>query len=93
MTHRRKDKTLKFLQALAGQSFRFTRWQKPNPEWTHDHCRGCTAHICDEDDNDFHEAYVTVDKNGDESWVCPNCFEMWHLVLNFKVKNLQRTNN
>jgi len=51
----------------------------------------CHAHICDAEDDDFHEAYLTIDANRDEDWVCSKCFEMYHLVLKFKVSNPEST--
>ena len=86
MTKHRKDPVLKSLEPLKGRVFTLRRWEKVEPEWTHDHCRGCRAHICDEDDDDIHEAYVTVNASDDEDWVCPNCFDLWRLVLNFQTK-------
>ncbi len=85
----RKDPILQRIKRdrLAGRWFRFTRWTKPNPEWTHDHCSGCRAHICDNDDKDWHEGYVTVYDDGDENWLCPKCFEWYRLVLNLRLRN------
>jgi hypothetical protein len=86
MSSGRKDQRLKFLTPLAGRTFTLVPWKPPNPEWTHDHCRGCRVHICDSQDEDFHEAWVTTDQSGDEDWVCPKCFDFYRLVLNFKVR-------
>lgn len=86
MSAGRKDPKLRFLKPLTGKTFRFAHWKSSDSEWTHDHCRGCRTHICDSDDDDFHEAYVTIDTNGEEDWVCPKCFDRYHLVLNFKVQ-------
>jgi hypothetical protein len=83
----RRDERLRFLKPLSGRSFRFTRWQSSDPEWTHDHCRGCRAHICDSNDDDYHEGFVTSGVNGVEDWVCPKCFGLYQLALNFKLQN------
>lgn len=85
MTAGRKEPILRALKGLEGRRFKFTRWTSRYPEWTHDHCRGCRVHICGAEDGDIHEAYVTLDS--DEEWVCPKCFELYHLVLKFKVQN------
>jgi hypothetical protein len=84
------DSTLKALKPLKGKSFRFAQWSSPWPEWTHDHCRGCRAHICGADDNDFHEAYVTGDSEENREWLCPTCFERYQVVLNFKLRRPKR---
>ncbi len=86
----RKDLVLQRLRGLRGRALKLTRWTSPDPEWTHDHCCGCRAHICDADDDDFHEAYVATDSGGGEYWVCPKCFDLYHLVLNFKVQESSR---
>jgi hypothetical protein len=85
MTAGRKDTVLQRLKSLGGRHFQLKRWTSPNPEWTHDHCCGCRADICNAADDDFHEGYVTIGANGDE-WVCPKCFDLYHLVLRFKVR-------
>ena len=87
MTSGRKDKALQHLTPLAGRTFTLKRWKSTEPEWTHDHCRGCRSHICDSDDDDAHDGYVTIDAHGDEDWVCPKCFQMYHLVLKFRVQS------
>ncbi len=85
MTAGRNDPRVQRLKPLAGRTFAFQHWQATDPDWTHDHCRGCRAHICSEIDNDYYEAYVTTDPHGQEDWVCPKCFDLYRFVLTFKV--------
>jgi hypothetical protein len=68
-------------------SFVWKRWDRPNENWTHDHCSSCFACICDhrerfpewkqaqEERGCYRHAYYTVREGSGSLWICRNCFK------------------
>ena len=67
--------------------FVWKRWARPHEAWTHDHCRFCSACICDGRDRDpydkpgpvegghYRHAFYAEAPDGTNIWVCRSCFK------------------
>ncbi len=70
-----------------GAAFVWKQWDRPNENWTHDHCWFCSACICDhrtrfpewksahEERGCYRHAYYAEQKRDVYLWVCRNCFK------------------
>jgi hypothetical protein len=78
---------------LQGVQVRFKRYQKPRPEWDHDHCSFCWAKFMETDDPNakpdcLHEGYATVARGqwkDDYHWICATCFDDFQMQFEWKV--------
>lgn len=67
--------------------FRWTRWERPDEDWTHDHCVFCAACICDhrerfpdwksahDERGCYRHAHFAQHPDKTYLWVCRNCFK------------------
>ncbi len=65
--------------------FSWRRWDSCSEDWTHDHCRFCSACICDHRDRFpeiepgergcYRHAYYAEREKGVYLWVCRTCFK------------------
>ena len=61
-------------------------YEKPRPDWDHDHCEFCWQKIAEKNDNikdSIHEGYYDESIN---KWVCPGCFEDFKNSFNWTTK-------
>lgn len=74
-------------EAKHWREFRWTRWERPHENWTHDHCRFCSACICDHRERFprekeehlargcYRNAYYAQGEADVYIWVCRTCFK------------------
>ena len=74
-------------EAAFWRVFHWTRWDRRSEDWTHDHCRFCSACICDhrerypdqtaahEERGCYRHAYYAEGDAGVYIWVCRTCFK------------------
>src|ERR1051326_3352999 len=82
--------------------FRWTRWERPHEDWTHDHCRFCWACICDHRERHpelkdvhrergcFRHAFHIDDP---DVWVCRSCFKRLAPLVGWKAVRTRDISN
>jgi len=75
---------------LQGVRFEFKSYQKPRPDWDHDHCSFCMSKFAPQEEipDALHEGYASRDIAGKEDgyyWVCKGCFDDFKDQFGWKV--------
>ncbi|WP_271504281.1 hypothetical protein [Bradyrhizobium sp. CCBAU 11357] len=68
---------LDYLDALKGLTFWRSTWERPSPDWDHDHCAACWAKFSDKTPDSLREGYTTGTDyrlGARYEWVCEECF-------------------
>ena len=62
-------------EKFSKEKLQLKKWRPPkkNPNWSHDHCEFCQAHISDKEGSE-NEAYT--DEREDD-WICKSCFKKY----------------
>jgi hypothetical protein len=82
-----------------GAEFVWKRWiGRPEERYDHNHCRFCSACICDARDRDpydkpgpvegghYRHAFYSEDAEGIDIWVCRTCFKRIRPIADWTIK-------
>ena len=69
----------KYLKGHKMMRLPYFRWSET---WDHEHCEFCGATFSDYE-GDIHEGYVTAENK--RHWVCPECFEDFKEMFQWKL--------
>ena len=62
-------------EKFSKKEFKLKKWKVPkdNPNWSHDHCDFCGAHISNKKGSE-NEAYID---NEESDYICKSCFKKY----------------
>lgn len=71
---------------LPGAVFQWEEYFAPSEVWDHDHCGLCGQKFMELDHPDIERCGYVTNANGQEWWVCDNCFEDFHEEYGWQVE-------
>jgi hypothetical protein len=110
MTDLRTVETLSKSMLSEAESWRnyefvWKKWGPAQGRYDHDHCRFCSACICDARDRDpfdkpgpvdgghYRHAFYTEDSDGVDIWVCRSCFKRIRTIANWTIRRTRQNSN
>ena len=69
---------------LKDKTLHFIKYSDRKTKTDHDHCEFCSAKFSDNDIDDLHTGFSTLD---DYRWICETCFNDFKEIFNFKLSD------